>query len=130
MSRRRIRGERGQALVEFVLVLPILLMLVFAVVQFGITYHHYITVTDATRAGARAAVVNTDEDDPEAVAETAVRDSAVNLDQSELDVNVSFTGYERGDEVTVEAVYPYEINLLGIVVASGNLTSETTEAVE
>jgi hypothetical protein len=32
--------------------------------------------------------------------------------------------------VTVEASYPYSINLLGIVVASGDLTSSTTERVE
>jgi hypothetical protein len=32
--------------------------------------------------------------------------------------------------VTVRAEYPYDISLLGMVVQSGNLVSETTERVE
>ena len=40
------------------------------------------------------------------------------------------TAWEHGESVTVRATYPYTINLLGFVVSSGNLTSETTERVE
>ena len=48
-----IRREDGQALVEFALVLPILLMLATAITSFGLVFYHYITITDAVRAGAR-----------------------------------------------------------------------------
>jgi hypothetical protein len=37
---------------------------------------------------------------------------------------------EQGGDITVRATYPYEINLLGLVVKSGDLISETTERVE
>ena len=39
-------------------------------------------------------------------------------------------GWTHGEDVTVSATYPYSISLLGIVVASGNLTSSTTERIE
>jgi Flp pilus assembly protein TadG len=50
-----IRSERGQSLTEFALALPILALLLFAVIQFGIVFNNYVTLTDATRAGARKA---------------------------------------------------------------------------
>ena len=44
-------------MVEFALVLPILLMLLLGVIQFGIAFNHYLAVTDAVRAGARQGAV-------------------------------------------------------------------------
>ena len=38
--------------------------------------------------------------------------------------------WTHGSDVVVQATYPYSINLLGVVVASGQLTSATTERVE
>ena len=126
---RRLGSERGAVAVEFALVVPLLLVVVFAVIQFGIVYNDYVTLTDATRAGARKAVVSRHEDDPEGVVVEAVENSAPGLDLDELDVFVTGT-FEHGEDVTVQAVYPYEIDLLGFVVAAGDLTSETTERVE
>lgn len=125
-----IAGERGQTMVEFALVAPVLLLIVFAAIQFGILYNHYVTLTDATRAGARKAVVSRLEPDPAGVAEAQVRRSAGDLDQSELDVAVTAVAWEHAQDVTVEATYPYSVSLLGLVVASGRLKSTTTERVE
>lgn len=49
--------DRGSAAVEFALVLPILLMLIFAIVDFGRMLSAKITVTEAAREGARAAAL-------------------------------------------------------------------------
>ncbi|MGH3111959.1 MAG: hypothetical protein ACRDOP_00660, partial [Gaiellaceae bacterium] len=69
--------------------------------------------------------------DTEVAAEDRVRESAANLDQAKLEVDVQAPPvWLPGEDVTVEATYPYSINLLGIVVASGDLTSKTTERVE
>ena len=132
MSRRRtnIRNERGQTMVEFALVVPILCVVLFGILQFGALYNDYVTLTDATRVGARKAATSRHEANPEAAAEAAARNSAKGLDAGDLDINVSATAWEHGESVTVEATYPYEIDLLGLVVASGDLTSETTERVE
>ena len=43
---------------EFAIVLPMLAMLLFGIIQFGILYNNYVTVTDAARAGARKAAVS------------------------------------------------------------------------
>ena len=45
--------ERGAALVEFALILPLVLMLAFGMVTAGLTYNHKIDLTHAAREGAR-----------------------------------------------------------------------------
>ena len=117
-------------MVEFALVVPILCVVIFGVLQFGALYNDYVTLTDASRVGARKAAVSRLEPNPEGAAEAAARASAQGLDPGDLEINVSATAWERGESVTVEAVYPYEIDLLGFVVAAGDLESETTERVE
>lgn len=116
-------------MVEFALVVPLLMLILFAVVQFGIVYNDYVTLTDATRAGARKAAVSRQEASPEAAAEAAVRGSASGLRQGDLAVEVAAV-WEHGEDVTVAASYPYKIDLLGLPLASGRLKSATTERVE
>jgi Flp pilus assembly protein TadG len=127
---RRIRkSENGQAMVEFALVAPILFLILFGIIQFGIAFMHSVTLTDAVRAGARKAAVSRTAANPTQAATTAVLGAATDLDPSKLSVNVT-SSWVSGNTVTVNATYPYQINLLGIVVASGNLHSSTTERVE
>ena len=54
----RLRRDDGQAFVEFAIVLPLLVMLVLGICQFGLAFHNYLSITDAARVGARAAAVN------------------------------------------------------------------------
>ncbi len=54
---RRKNGEKGQALAEFALLIPIFLILLFAIVDFGMGFHSWITVTNAAREGARLGAV-------------------------------------------------------------------------
>jgi Flp pilus assembly protein TadG len=131
MKPRRIRigEERGQSMTEFAVVLPILVVLLFGIVQFGILFNNYVTLTDAARAGARAGAVSRQAPSPSGAADAAVRASASDLNQGSLGVNVS-SSWSAGSPVTVTATYPYSINLLGWVITSGNLTTSSTEAVE
>jgi Flp pilus assembly protein TadG len=57
IGRRRRRGEGGQSLVEFALVLPLLLVVLFAIVDFGRIYQGHVTLTNAVREGARLGAV-------------------------------------------------------------------------
>jgi len=50
---RRRRGERGAALIELAIALPILILLVFGLVEFGVTYNDYISIRDGARQAAR-----------------------------------------------------------------------------
>lgn len=47
------RGEGAQSLAEFALMLPVFLILVFGIIDFGMGLRAYITVAQATREGAR-----------------------------------------------------------------------------
>jgi Flp pilus assembly protein TadG len=127
------RDERGQTMTEFALVLPILVLLLFAVIQFGIVFHNYITITDAARAGARkgAVALHSGAKSGASAATAAAKASAENLDQSKLAVSVSASpGWTQGSDIKVTVSYPYALKLLGVTVQSGTLSSSTTERIE
>jgi Flp pilus assembly protein TadG len=128
-KRFSLRSERGQSMTEFALVLPLLVLLLFGVIQFGIAFNNYITLTDAVRAGARKGAVARHLQDPEGEVANAVRAAATDLKSSDLIIDVEST-WESGEQVRVSASYPYSINVLGVPVKKGRLTSTTTERVE
>ena len=97
-------------MVEFALVLPVLALVLFGIIQFGITFKNYLELTDAVRAGARQAAVSRDAPNPEAVAENRVRASAAGLNQPDLTVSVT-SSWVQGEDVNVTASYPYDIIL-------------------
>lgn len=126
-----LRSQDGQAATEMALVLPILAAILLAIAQFGILFNNYITLTDATRTGARKAAVSRFSGDQGAAAVTAVRAAASNLTPSQLDVSVTSDNWDvPGSDVTVTATYPYDLNILGWVIQSGTLTSTTKERLE
>src|SRR5207248_3026341 len=80
------RHEDGQTMAEFTRVLPILCVLLFGILEFGIVWNHYVTLTDAVRAGARKAAVSRPLGASGAVAaaQQAVINASGDLDQSKL----------------------------------------------
>ena len=72
----RIKDQsRGQTLVEFALVLPILLILLLGILDFSRAVAGYNSVSNAARSGARVAIVNQDFD----AIEAAVLDEGLSL---------------------------------------------------
>jgi Flp pilus assembly protein TadG len=128
-KRFSFKNEKGQSMTEFALVLPILALLLFGVIQFGIVFNNYIQLTDAVRAGARKGAVGRHLQNPQGAVIQTVRDASTSLKQSDLNVSVT-SSWQQGSDVSVSASYPYSINLLGVVVKSGRLTSTTRERVE
>lgn len=57
MIRSLVRDNRGQELVEYALTLPILLLLVIGIMEFGVTIFVYNTMANAAREGARVGAV-------------------------------------------------------------------------
>jgi len=55
--RRRLGCDKGAELIEFALVFPLLLLVMFGIMDFGILFQRYETVTNAAREGARVAVL-------------------------------------------------------------------------
>ncbi len=110
--------RRGQALVEFALVLPLLLLLLVGLVEFGRAWNLHQVVTDASREGARHAVLQSGvatsvrDDSVRAVVNRALANAAVNPNNPAIDVDVSPSTL-AGDPVTVEVRVPYEFVFLG-----------------
>jgi len=59
--RRSTRSSRGQSLVEFALVLPVLLILVLMAIDFGRLFSSWVTLNNAARVAANYAAANPDE---------------------------------------------------------------------
>jgi Flp pilus assembly protein TadG len=130
MTRRiQIGNQRGQTMTEFAIVMPLLLFLLLGIIQFGVVFNNYVTLTDAVRAGARKGAVARRLSDPTGAVQQQVKDAATDLNASDLSVTVTST-FVQGSDVTVTATYPYSIKLLGLVVKSGSLHSSMTERVE
>jgi hypothetical protein len=128
----RLQRDDGQAFVEFVIVLPILVMLLLGIAQFGLAFHNYLSITDATRVGARAAAVK--RNDACDAAKTAIKATVSEtqwLKVLEVEGFVCETpdGTDAGDPITISVDYPYAIGLPGFS-ASGNLTASATERLE
>jgi Flp pilus assembly protein TadG len=125
------RREDGQAITEFALILPVLVALLLGIIQFGIVFNNYLTITDAARAGARKAAVSRFLGDKGAAAKTTAQNSAQQLNQADLKVLVTSTNWDvPGSDVNVTVTYPYSINILGWTVKAGDLTSTTKERLE
>ncbi len=56
--RRNRRRQRGQSLVEFAFVLPIIVLVIAAFIELGRAVFAYNTIANAARQGARVAAVN------------------------------------------------------------------------
>ena len=129
--RRANRDERGQAVVEFALVLPLLCLLLFGIIQFGIAFYTYIDLTSATRDGARKAAVMRDSSTGVAAAQDAVKNATSAGDDNKLTVTVTpGQPWKTGDEVHVKASYPYEVKIMGVTFWSGPMVSESAARIE
>ena len=112
------KSEKGQALVEFVLVLPILLLLVLGMLEYGWMLNAKISVTAAAREGARASSVLGAENSSQAytVASTAANKymGIGTLDANDVTVTVT------SESVTVNISYEKE-PLIGLYIKDAML---------
>ena len=96
-------------MVEFALVLPLLLIVLFIMVDFGVGFARWIAITNATREGARLAAVGADES---AITQKVVDTSNDVLTASDVSVgylDVDGDGVAIGDSVVVRADYDYAL---------------------
>lgn len=115
---KRLRGERGAAAVEFAIILPLLVVMLFAIAAFGIALFRLITYVGAAREGARYAAVHcapqATQCDPALIADRVVMaadGSPIGPGIPTADVDCTAV---PGDPVTVswEQAIPIEIPLL------------------
>ena len=59
--RKKLKREDGQSMVEFALILPIFLLILCGIIDFGWLFYNQLSLNNACREGARYAVVHTEE---------------------------------------------------------------------
>lgn len=109
-SIRNEKKESGQTLVELALVLPVLLILIFGVIEFGRIFHATHVITSAAREGARAAAVGKTND----TIEDKVVDALGSLVKPEKVTMMDVDDYNDDDPGSGEIYFtidPYDIGL-------------------
>ena len=120
------QSQKGNALVEFALILPVFLMLLFGVVTFSVALYNKTVLTMATREGARAGVkfVANRTDD---IIKSSARAAALQVYQNNLisfgpDMTPNITPAIQGNILTVTA----NVNYTGVFIFSNFLISAQT----
>jgi Flp pilus assembly protein TadG len=85
--RQRLGDQRGATAVEFAFIVPLLIMLVLGIAEFGRAFQVQATLSAAAREGVRVMAL---QNDP-AAARAAVRDAATSLDPDIRDAQIAIT---------------------------------------
>lgn len=126
--------ELGQSLVEFTLVLPIFLILLFGLVDFGRAFYTWMLVTNAAREGARAAAVQSDSATVDSKLYASICSSypsSCSLDTSKMTVVKTNVGGARGSETSVDITYAFSyVTPIGPLIGlfGGSLATPTISA--
>ena len=124
MSQRRPR-ERGAAAVEMALVLPLLILLVGGIIDFGRAFMTQVVVTNAAREGTRVAVVTKDATQLGNVTVRAQAAADLNpLASATVGVNPAAACTGTDPTVTVTVSAPFKWFFLGVL--PGTLPSTIT----
>ena len=114
-GRSRRQTEQGQALVEFALILPVILLLVVGVLEFARAWNLHQVMTDAAREGARRAVLADPGMDRDSVKAAMWRHLAAfgyDPGYSTMTISPDANFKERGENITIELSLPYRFAIL------------------
>jgi len=138
--KRLRRRPRGQALVEFALIVPIFILLLVGILDLGRAIYAYNTVANASREGVRVGIVN---QNVGAITDHAVDHAvALGLDASSIDVDFLEADYTDAApcnvtprygcvvHVAVEYQYTPATPILGDIVGSITITGESQQQIE
>jgi Flp pilus assembly protein TadG len=126
-SSRRGARDRGAAAVEFALVFPLLLLIVFGIIDFGRALNAQITLTQAAREGAGLDAVG----DASGTVITATKQAATGLSPVNVSVIACPPGVNPSQNATVSVTYQFSFitpigALAGLIGNPGNLGSPLT----
>jgi Flp pilus assembly protein TadG len=125
-------GTRGQSMVETALVLPIIILLLVAIIDFGLLFNNYIVLSNATREAARKAAVGA----TDTVISETVASLTGTLDQTKLVLTITPAASLRKHGVEVTVLAEYENLLITPIIGaffeggSAELASKTVMRVE
>lgn len=107
--------QKGATAVEFAIILPVLVMLLFGIIEFGIILYDKAMITNASREGARAGIVF----DPDGISDAEIRSVVKNYCSGHMitfgedsidDSDIPIT--RAGENITVNVTYTYDFLVL------------------
>ena len=143
--RSRLSEQDGAAATEFALVLPVLSLMLFSIIQFGVTLNAYIELCNGAAAGARQLAISRGQSNPWSSTKLAVNNAATNLSMAtkgtyRIVVNgVTCTSDnavcqnafgQGGNAASVTVTYPCNLTFLKIKIPGCTLSSTATEIIQ
>ena len=135
MKRVNPRGERGQSAAELALIVPILITILYVMVQFGQVYLQYQEVTAATSEGARRASTMAGVADPGRTSTIVATVGGQVHRSARSSVRFQRTPGHRQQHVDTgksdhgQVHLPASVSILGVTLFSGSLTTARTTRV-
>jgi Flp pilus assembly protein TadG len=120
---RTTRRRSGMAMVEFVMVLPTLLVLLFGMLEFGVIFYQFQTLSNAAREGARESIVYRTNCDATAI-ETLVENTVItyaasaNITVASGDIQITGLCTGAGTPADVRVTHDYSFKVLPNFVAA------------
>ena len=138
-------GRRGQSLIEFSLVMPILLVIITGMLAFGISLHDYLCLTFGTNMGVETLAMSRGvTTDPCATAYTAFENAAPGLTASNITLSfvINGTSYSgtsctsaasamaQGTTAQITASYPCTLAVYGLNAPGCTLATKSAEMIQ
>lgn len=101
--KNRKSGSRGQSLVETAIIIPVVLLLVLGIIDFGLIFNNYILITNASREGARKASIGGT--DSEVIQVIQNMTTSINLSDMTINITPSYSTRSHGAQVKVKITY-------------------------
>lgn len=119
----RIHNRKGIALVEFAILLPLLLILVFGIIEFSLLFYNKAMITNASREGARAGIVSqsprVSDGEITAIVNNYCQNYLITFGSGgSLTTTIVREGSNFGDDLTVTVNYNYGFLVLPNFIAS------------
>jgi Flp pilus assembly protein TadG len=124
-QRLRSKSQEGAGLVEFAVVAPLLAVLLFGLLEFGLSVYSKEVLTSASREAARFGVVYTTPRKTTAEIKAKVQEYLTKAGFTDTPtINVTGAQGSSGDPLTISVSYPYTFQVLPHFVCSlaGTLT--------
>lgn len=104
----KVKKNKGQTLVETAFVLPIILLVLMGIVEFGRIFNTYLVLTNASREGARVAAVGGADSD----VINSVMNVTQSLNQAEITITIDPLETERTRGLPVAVTANYNLDLI------------------
>ena len=115
------------------MILPVLLMVLFAILQFGVVFNNYIQVTAAAREGARKAASQPHPGDVRCGDRRHRLSQGCRARPKQSSMRITYPNsptFAQGSDVSVKVTYPYAISIIGVVGLVGQSQLDDHDRVE